>query len=213
MKYRTYFFSLFFITSLASARQNDCESWFHKSGLKPGNECMIRCSALPTGMDTFLCPKQCVQLCDNRSFIEKLLGNIAYYPGLTAKERELIVMHPTESLKVFQKKQKAEDATFKRFGRDTNDDESDAFRHFVWAALVAKEIGPELAKDFLDAHEMNGKDAPGKAMDLANNRAGLLVSEQLRKEGRLTDTEIESECIKAMKDHTLIILKPKGDIK
>jgi hypothetical protein len=164
-------------------------------------------------MDTFLCPKQCPQFCDGRSFIEKLLGNIAYYPGLTAKERELIIMHPNESLKVFQQKQKAEDATFRRFGRDTNDDESDAFRHFIWAALMAKEIGPDLAKEFLDAHEMDGKDDFSKAMDLANNRAGILVSEKLRKEGRLNDLEIENEGIKALQEHTLIILKPKGNPK
>lgn len=33
------------------------------------------------------------------------------------------------------------------------DDESDAFRHFVWAALLTKELGKARAKEFLDAHE------------------------------------------------------------
>ena len=112
------------------------------------------------------------EFCQNKSTVAELLGKVAYYPGLTPEERKLISKYPAEALKAFLAKQKAESATTKRFKRDDESDESDAFRHFVWAGLLAKELGPEMAKKFLDAHESNqGIDNAEKAMDLANNRA------------------------------------------
>ncbi len=68
-----------------------------------------------------------------------------------------------------------------------------------------------MAKKFLDAHESNqGIDNAEKAMDLANNRAGLLAAEKLQKNSTLTDEQIENEALAALKDGTLIVLKPKG---
>jgi hypothetical protein len=192
---------------------DSCESWFKEAKLKAGPGCIAICSTLAVGMDTFSCPGRCKALCDDRSFIEKTLGDLAYYPGLNVKERELIAQHPKEAIQAFFQKEKAESASYKRFGRDTSDDESDAFRHFVWAGLLSKELGPDLAKEFLDAHEFGQTGEPGSAMDLANNRAGLLTAEKLRREGKLNQDEVEKEAIKALKEKTLVVLKPKGGPK
>lgn len=140
-----------------------CADWFQRSQLKPGPQCVEKCAVLPTGMDTFARPSLCTDFCNERSFIEKLLGNLVYYPGLTTRERELVRLHPKEAITVFQLAQKAESATEKRFGRDTQDDESDAYRHFVWAGLLSKELGSELAKKFLDAHEFGRENDPNSA--------------------------------------------------
>ena len=142
-----------------------------------------------------------------------MLAKVAYYPGLTAKEKELISRHPKEAVLVFLQKQKAESMSYKYFGRDAEDDESDAFRHFVWAALLYKEIGSDLAKDFLDAHEAGQTGSSKGAMDLANNRAGLLIAEKLVREKRLTQKEIEEEGIKALRDQTLSVLNSRGGPK
>jgi len=140
-----------------------------------------------------------------------VLGRFLYYPGLTAEERKLINARPQEAFTVFNQKEKAESATVRVFGRDAQNDESDAFRHFVWAGLLAKELGPDLAKQFLDAHEGAGRsNDPNRAMDLANNRAGLLAAEKLRKEGNLTESRLEKEALESIKNRTLVVLEPRG---
>ena len=104
--------------------------------------------------------------------------------------------------------------TEKRFRRDAEGDESDAFRHFVWAGLLTKELGPDTAKIFLDAHETGQKgDSADRAMDLANNRAGILAAERLRTGGSLDNEHIEKEALNALKEGSLIILKSKGGPK
>lgn len=147
-------------------------------------------------------------------YLRKPLRGILREAGLTAEERKLIEQYPKEAIKVFLQKNKAELATKKVFGRDDQGDESDAFRHFVWAGYLVKELGPDLAKKFLDAHEATeNTDDPDRAMDLANNRAGLLVAERLSREKKLTDVEIGKEAINALKGKTLSILNPKGGPK
>ncbi|MFM8316473.1 MAG: DUF6973 domain-containing protein, partial [Deltaproteobacteria bacterium] len=166
-------FILMNLTLLSSA-QDICLSWFTKAKLKSDPQCLIKCSALITDLSTFRCPERCTEFCAKDSLVDRLLGKAAYYPGLTAEERKLISQYPKEALKVFLAKQKAETLTAKRFKRDAEGDESDAFRHFVWAGLLAKELGSDRAKVFLDAHEAGqSEDSAERAMDLANNRAGL----------------------------------------
>lgn len=208
------FLVLLALMASSSFGVNPCDAWFKKSKLKPGPDCLTKCTALATGMDTFACPQQCPLFCREQSVGEKILGRVAYYPGLTKEERKLIARYPKEAFAAFLAKAKAESATSRSFGRDDNGDESDAFRHFVWAGLLSKELGPELAKKFLDAHESDQKDdSSDKAMDLANNRAGLLIAEQLRKSQKLNQAQLEKEAIAALRNHTLIVLTPKGGLK
>jgi hypothetical protein len=76
---------------------------------------------------------------------------------------------------------------------------------------MREELSAEMAKKFLDAHESNEPDSdPGKAMDLANNRAGLLAAESLLKAGKLNQEEIEKAALNELRNKTLIVLKPKG---
>lgn len=148
----------------------DCKKWFTESGVSPSDrECLLKCGVIGTGMGTFMCPQSCPELCSPRGTAKKVLGRLLYYPGLTPEERKLVNNYPQEALTVFQQKQKAESATMKHFKRDAQDDESDAFRHFMWAGFLSKELGSEMAKRFLDAHESIGRaNDPNRAMDLAN---------------------------------------------
>ena len=54
-------FFLFFASSITSA--DSCIEWFKKSKLKPGPKCLVKCTVLSTGMDTFDCPSQCSEFC------------------------------------------------------------------------------------------------------------------------------------------------------
>lgn len=149
------FFITFLFFSTVTTHATTCEDWFLNRRISPGKDCVQKCLLLPTGMGDWECTSQCQKLCSSKSLLEKTLGQLAYYPGLTIKERDLITKKPYEAITVFLQKQKAEGMTLSKFGRDGDGDESDAYRHFIWAALMSKELGPDTAKEFLDAHESN----------------------------------------------------------
>lgn len=171
----------------------------------------MKCTMLDTDMGTFNCNARCDEFCKEQNLTEKLLGTLLYYPFLTPVEKTLIKHYPKEAISVYKAKRAAEKITERKFRRNDQGDESDAFRHFVWAGEMRKSLSPDLAKKFLDAHEANEPDSdPGRAMDLANNRAGLLAAERLSKANKLNDEEIEKAAIDELRNKTLIILKPKG---
>lgn len=209
------FSGLVFSGSVYAATSPSCEKWFLDSKLSPSDpDCLLKCGTLGAGMDSFMCPQACPELCTPQpGVLTKVLGRFLYYPGLTPKERKLVNKYPQEALTVFNQKQKAEAATIRVFGRDAQNDESDAFRHFVWAGLLSKELGPDMAKQFLDAHGGAGRsNDPNRAMDLANNRAGLLAAEKLRKGGNLSEDKLEKEALDGIKNKTLVVLEPRSGV-
>ena len=123
-------------------------------------------------MRTFQCRSQCAELCSENS-----ISKYVFYPGLTSKEKALIDKYPKESVIVFVEKMRAEESSRRQFPTQKFNDEGDAFRHYIWAGLLTKELGAERAQTFLDAHEENTlQPNEEKAMDLANNRGGILVA-------------------------------------
>lgn len=208
-----YFISTIVLTiSVSSLSMDECEQWFEDSKIKVGPNCLTKCASLPTGMGTFACPAECKTLCSQDN--STLLGRILYYPGLTKSEQDLIRARPKGAIIVYRAKRKAEQMTRVRFGRDEENDESDAFRHFVWAAMLSKDLGSDTAKLFLDAHEASGntQDA-SRAMDLANNRAGLLAAEKLKRNDKLSEMSIEQEALQALREKSLVVLSPKEKSK
>jgi len=80
-------------------------------------------------------------------------------------------------------------------------------RHFVWAALLTNRLGVEKTKKFLDAHENNPvQPSSEKAMDLANNRAGILVTLKLREKNVFNVDNIKKEAITSLRDKSLVVL-------
>ena len=207
---------IFFLNILYCALgfSDACDDWFKKSKVKPNTpDCLIQCATLPVSMGTATCSQRCEKFCNPQSTVSFILGRFLYYPGLTFEERKLVQKYPDQALVVYQQKGIAEKETMSLFHRDKQDDESDAYRHFLWAGLLAKELGAERAKEFLDAHESDGDaDDPHRAMDLANNRAGLVAAEKLRKEGALNLEGLQREAMDAFKKNTLIVLKPEGGL-
>lgn len=202
------YFLLLFICSQSFG--DICTDWFAKSKLISGKGCVEKCTLLPVGLDSFLCPQQCNEFCSEKDLWTETLSRLAYYPGLTRSERDLIKKYPQQAITVFLQKERSESATKRRFGYDGENDESDAFRHFVWAALLSKELGPDRAKEFLDAHESaESISSAERGMDLANNRAGLYAADKLKRENKLTIANIEDAAIQALKEGSLVILKSK----
>lgn len=202
---------IFFIFCSSVITASECKDWFKNSKISPDDkDCLIKCASFETSMNTFYCPKECRILC-NTSIEEKILFKYAYYPGLTDQEKAMVAQNYKDAIKVFQQMLLVEKRTGKYFPKGLVDDESDAFRHFVWACLLTKEIGTNQSQKFLDAHEANPKQSQeAKAMDLANNRAGLLEAQRLLEQKQLDLEHIEKTALEHLKYKKLIVLKPSG---
>ncbi len=181
------------LTFGVTVEADDCSKWFSKGKAKPGtSDCEIKCGITPTDMGTFDCPQRCEEFCHPSS------GS----PALVAK-------NPKEALIVFRLKNKAEHLTDKYFPEGRLNDESDVFWHFLWASLLVKEIGTDRAQRYLDAHEMNpSQPASERAMDLANNRGGILAAQKLKDKGNLNDEQIERAGLEALRKNELVVLEP-----
>lgn len=104
--------------------------------------------------------------------------------NLTFAEQTLVVTMPSAGLQVKECKTRANAATVSYFGYSGSGENSDAFRHAYWNALMSIELNKTLAKQFADAHEqlsstyMNTVLACGyngqrhTNMDLHNNQLG-----------------------------------------
>src|SRR3989344_2235127 len=176
---RALFLFLFQMNFVMSQTADTCTKWFHALKFKPSDrDCALQCTSSQVDMETFYCTSRCAELCEE-PFKVQLLHNLAFYPGLTDQEKVIFAKMPKTSWKAFRIKNRAEKATFMQFKRNIQYDESDTFRHFVWAGLLYWELGLKNARLFTEAHEMSSQNEPqDKAMDLANNRAGILAAQE-----------------------------------
>lgn len=98
------------------------------------------------------------------------------YKRLTDDEKSFVKNSPFVA---WDFKTAADEATAeakKRFPDSLHNGSGDAFRHAYWNALMTKARGPELAKQYADAHEnFPGNDPNEKTMDLINNSLGRLI--------------------------------------
>lgn len=185
-----------------------CDIWFQKTGIQPGEQCLKRCVAASVDMGTFACNSRCEGFCKLPLKEKWLFKMTELYPGLTDAERKLAAKEPSKTLRAYQLSWKAEQICSKEYFNSRTNDESDACRHFVWAGLLSDELGSDFGEQVLNAHEQDPKQAGSeKAMDLANNRLGLLAAERLKRNHALNDESI----LKAFKEHLengdLIVIK------
>ena len=184
------------------------EKWFKEAAVAKDSQCNIKCSALSVDMGTFDCPNRCNDFCKEPAKKQSL--PFKYPKGLTKGDREMIAKYPVDALKVYQAKQKADDLSLKVFNKPGLNDESDAFRHFVWAALLTNELGQDKANLFLNAHE-NEDSQPlrEKDMDIANNNMGVEYITSQMKNGKTVDLDtIEKIALEKLKSHELKVLTP-----
>lgn len=148
---------------------------------------------------------------------ESIIRNSAYwYNGhLTPAEQIFIDTHPLEALNAYVQAQKAMASTWKYYGRNSEDDESDAFRHFVWAGLLTQQMGEDLAREFLDSHEQLSKNSGKESvrsgeMDTYNNNQGIMAAKELESRGELTLRQLEKQAYDAIKNGKTAIIPSKG---
>lgn len=104
------------------------------------------------------------------------MGVYEEWNRLTPAEKAYIATHPEHAVIIRSSKQTAFDETQRRFGRNGHNDESDAFRHCFWAAILARDLNYMNAYWFTTAHESDPNNDPTeREMDLHNNGVGLTI--------------------------------------
>ena len=122
---------------------------------------------------------------------------------LTSAERTYIFMYPEHASAIKASKESAYLETRRRFGRNGQNDRSDAFRHCFWSALLVREIGYAAALRFTNAHESSPTNDPTeRAMDLHNNSVGLKIG---RSKG--SDHILSARCMAALNARQLKVLE------
>ncbi len=196
-------------STFAGEPDKDCVNWFNHGKIAAGSkDCELNCSSLITDMGTFTCPDQCEDLCKIKKE-PPILGKFLYYPGLTPAEKKLIADHPNDALIVYRQRRIAEESSGRNFPNQDLNDESDAFRHFVWSGLLTKELGHDRAKEFLDSHEANPLQPENEfKMDTFNNAIGQAAAESLIKANNWNLNNLESKGLEELRNKELQVLKP-----
>ena len=204
------FIFILYFSSPGFGDDSNCGSWFKNSRLKAGPGCLVACSTLSTDMSTFDCHDQCSTYCKSSAVTDFIFKVSDLYPGLTSSERALAAQNPIDALKGYKDALTAENICADKFGGSRTNDESDACRHFVWAGLMYRDIGNNLASKFLNAHEdYVGNPEDEKNMDLENNSTGLGEAKNLSDSGAFTNDDLVKKFDADLSNGKLKVLKPR----
>lgn len=110
-----------------------------------------------------------------------------YIPGyntLNPAERKLALKHPVQATKVYNTAKSATNYTVTTYGKNGWQDNSDAFRHCLWNALMKKAMDASAAEAWATAHEY-GSSGIDKTMDLHNNRIGRSIDVSGKSEAQI----------------------------
>lgn len=130
------------------------------------------------------------------------------YDNLNRHEKKYVRTHPINSYRIRECKKDAVSETERLFGYNGRNDQSDAFRHCYWSALIAKRVSYYDAIKFTTLHEMRpGNDLAEKRMDLHNNKIGAQIG---RRGG--SAKVISDKCYKALKQGKLTYLFERKQI-
>ncbi|MBN8535991.1 MAG: hypothetical protein J0M15_02970 [Deltaproteobacteria bacterium] len=173
--------------------------------IKGTSECLSKCFSAETNLSTFMCPNECKRLC---KATEDSFGLLKYY-GLNSSEISFCENNKVKCLNAYKLSWDAEKLCLKIYSNSRVNDENDACRHYVWSILMAKDLGTDVAESILTAHEDNPQEPINeKAMDLANNRLGLIQYSKFKNK-EITSEDILTSFKEQMKKDKFIMLKPR----
>lgn len=120
----------------------------------------------------------------NRAATYGIGDYIPGYNNLNPAERELVKKHPVQATKVFTTAQSATDYTISTYGKNGWQDNSDAFRHCLWNALMKKAMDASAAEEWATAHEYESSGLD-KSMDWFNNSIGRSIDVSNKSEAQI----------------------------
>ena len=186
-----------------------CQRWFSKQKIKGHEDCSFKCSLAESDMGTFDCSRFCDEFCESKPDLGFQISNL--YPGLTDAERKFVDQNPVAATKAYWLSWRADSSCKLIYFKSDTNDESDACRHFMWAAFMNQSLGATVASQILDAHEKNNSQPEQeRAMDLANNRRGIIVSTEMLKGKKVFEKDFLEQFKKDLLDGKLIVLKRRS---
>ncbi len=193
---------------LPVAQANECDTWFKTANLKPGGQCLFKCADGKTNAKTFRCTNLCGRFCKN-SLKEQFIFNISVlYPGLTKAERTLSALYSKKMLTGYRLTWKAEKLCLSLFKTSGTNDASDACRHFIWAGLLYKNLGPSFSAKVVYAHEKDpNQTEKEKEMDEINNRLGFQVAEKLLIQNKFSERALIKSFQDKWKSGQVVVLR------
>lgn len=146
------------------------------------------------------------------TYIVKIRAFIVLLTELNPEEKKLILKHPIQAYKVYKVAKVAEAKTIEFYGKSEWSDNSDAFRHCLWNALMAKSIGTSCAQRWATAYEFESMGID-KDMDLYNNQVGRNLDVADQPIGRivaLVKQQIKQGACKRIVDGKLVPTNGEG---
>lgn len=130
---------------------------------------------------------------------------IALFNQLTEQERAYLRSHPHHVPVIMRAREFAQSEARRLFAISGHNDNSDAFRHCLWSAQLARDIGIVNARIYTTAHESSPRNSPKeRAMDLHNNQVGLHIGAT-----KQTNEAFSRRCMAALKTGQLKTLQMK----
>lgn len=114
-------------------------------------------------------------------------------------EWEMLRNHPVDTLRARLIADEARNEAIRQY--ENNDisltiGEGDAYRHGLWSYKMAKELGPDKAKDYGDAHEISSPNNDGDRLkDVYNNAVGRELALDPSNHGK-SDSEVIKQAIR-----------------
>jgi len=132
------------------------------------------------------------------------MGAYDQYGRLSDAERSFIWSHPFAAMDFREAADKALNQAAATYPRETlHNGTGDAFRHCYWNALMTREQGADLAREFANAHETGGGPAIEGRMDLHNNAVGRRIGAA---HTNASDGELAAYCVAALDNDELLII-------
>lgn len=137
------------------------------------------------------------------------------FNNLNPAEKELVLKYPLQAIKVYNCANKATEATIEYYGINGWQDNSDAFRHCCWNALMKKAIGESAADVWATAHEYESTGLD-KEMDLYNNAVGRSIDVTNKSDPEIysavKDKIVDGDCLRIV-NNELVPTNADGLIK
>ena len=131
---------------------------------------------------------------------------------LTKEEKFLVIIFPAQALIIRSNKEPAETETVNRFGFNSRNDKSDAFRHAFFNAMNSNDAGDTVSRLFSTAHE---SEVPANLilevqMDLHNNNVGHIIGDNAS--FFVSDNDLSNSVYSELLAGNLFYLSPLDDI-
>ena len=116
---------------------------------------------------------------------DELFDELEFDPKGPTQEG-VAILNPLDARKGYNLSKDARTMTENLFlGAVLRNNKADAFRHALWSFQMTRELGPEMAKRFGDAHEISRPNPDDeRLMDLYNNHVGRVLALDPKNKGR-----------------------------